>query len=54
MDIMKWGEFMDYKIGKSEKKDIKSAVDEATLGLIKPKLILFFSGVESFEQYSLI
>lgn len=43
---------MNYKIGRSSKKDINEAVSEATLGLTKPKLIMFFSGVENFEQYT--
>lgn len=44
---------MDYKIGKSSLKDAKRALSEATSGLQSPKLILFFSGVEQFEEYTI-
>ncbi len=43
---------MDYKIGKSSNKDVESAIDEATAGLISPKLIIFLSGIENFEKYT--
>lgn len=43
---------MNYKVGKSSKGDLNEAVSEATLGLKAPKLILFFSNVEPFEEYS--
>lgn len=43
---------MDYRIGKSSKRDTKDSVAEATAGLKNPKLVLFFSGVAEFEEYS--
>lgn len=43
---------MDYKVGKSSKTDFTDAIGEATAGFKAPKLILFFSEVERFEQYS--
>ncbi len=43
---------MDYKIGKSSQKDSRQAVSEAAAGLINPKLVLFFSGVDGFEDYT--
>ena len=43
---------MEYKIGRSHQKDVKQAVAEATIGLSHPKLIIFSSGVEGFEDYS--
>ena len=43
---------MDYKIGRSSKSDSKQAVTEAAAGLNKPKLVLFFSGVDRFEDYT--
>lgn len=43
---------MNYKVGNSSKSDLKEAIAEATMGLISPKLILFFSDVEHFEGYT--
>lgn len=43
---------MKYKIGKSSKSDFEEAVDEASQGLVSPKLILYFSEVERFEGYT--
>ena len=43
---------MDYKIGRSSKRDSKQAVSEAAAGLNNPKLVLFFSGVDGFEDYT--
>lgn len=47
------GDRMEYKIGKSVKGSGKQAVAEATEGLKSPKLVLFFSGTERFEEYTL-
>ena len=44
---------MKYKIGKSTQKDAKQAIEEAAGGLKEPKLILFYSGVEQFEAYTI-
>ncbi len=51
---MNWegGQKMNYKIGKSSNKNIKLAVQEATEGLKTPKLILFYSGVDEFQEYA--
>jgi len=43
---------MNYKIGKSSNKNTKLAVKEATEGLKTPKLILFYSGVDEFQEYA--
>lgn len=43
---------MKYKVGKSAKSDLKDAISEATNGLVSPKLILFFSDVKHFEEYT--
>lgn len=43
---------MDYKMGQSSNSNVKEAVREATSVLKNPKLILFFSRVESFEEYT--
>jgi hypothetical protein len=43
---------MNYKIGKSTKRDMKEAVDEAVSGLTNPKFILFLSDVERFNDYT--
>lgn len=43
---------MNYKVGKSSKSDLKEAVSEAAAGLKSPKLILFFSDVPHFEEYT--
>lgn len=43
---------MNYKVGKSSKSDLNQAITEATIGLKYPKLILFFSNVEHFEEYT--
>lgn len=43
---------MNYKVGKSSKSDLNEAVSEATAGLASPKLILFFSDVLHFEEYT--
>jgi hypothetical protein len=43
---------MNYKVGKSSKNDLKEAISEATVGIVAPKLILFFSQVENFEAYT--
>ncbi|WP_279285255.1 hypothetical protein [Clostridium chromiireducens] len=44
---------MNYKVGKSSKRDLSDAVSEATAGLKSPKLILFFSDVKNFETYTI-
>ena len=41
---------MNYKIARSSNSHIDMAITEATSGLISPKLILFFSGVEQFHE----
>ena len=43
---------MEIKIGKSSSRSLESAVSEATKELKQPKLILFYSGVEAFEEYT--
>lgn len=43
---------MKYKVGKSSKSDSNESVYEATEGLLSPKLILFFSDIRHFEEYS--
>lgn len=43
---------MNYKIGKSSNRNIDIAMEEATSELKNPKLILFFSGVDEFEEYA--
>lgn len=43
---------MNYKIGKSKSNEPKTAVQEATSQLSKPKLVLFFSGVDKFSDYT--
>lgn len=43
---------MKYAIGRSASKDPHMALREATSQLHNPKLILFFSGVEDFEEYA--
>lgn len=41
---------MNYKIARSNNPDIHIAIQEATAQLKSPKLILFFSGVEIFQE----
>ena len=41
---------MEYKIGRSNQRQAKDAVNEAVRGFGKPKLILAFSGVDQFEE----
>ena len=41
---------MNYKIARSSSNRIDIAVKEATSGLTSPKLVLFFSGVEQFQE----
>lgn len=43
---------MKYKIGKSKANDLNEALKEANLESSNPKLILFFSGVERFEEHA--
>ncbi|GFP76192.1 FIST signal transduction protein [Clostridium fungisolvens] len=43
---------MNFKVGKSSKNNLDEAVLESISGLKSPKLILFFSGVEHFEEFS--
>lgn len=43
---------MKYTIGKSHAGQAKAAVDEATRGFQSPKLILYFSPVDHFEEYT--
>lgn len=43
---------MRYYIGESAKTDLEQAVKEATASFQSPKLILFFSGTERFEDYT--
>lgn len=49
---MEGGQKMNYRIGRSTNSIISVAVEEATAGLKSPKLILFFSGVDEFEEYA--
>jgi hypothetical protein len=41
---------MNYKIARSANKDINRAIQEATAELKNPQLILFFSGVDQFQE----
>lgn len=41
---------MKYKIARSNNTDISIAIQEATANLTTPKLILFFSGVDQFQD----
>jgi len=43
---------MNYKVGKSSNNNLKEAVSEATAGLNSPKLILFFTDINNFEEYT--
>lgn len=43
---------MEFDIGKSNSADAKQCVDEATHNLREPKLVLFFSPLEHFEEYA--
>ncbi|WP_310604734.1 FIST signal transduction protein [Anaerosporobacter sp.] len=43
---------MKYNIGRSSNRDVNAAVREATKSFNKPKLILFFSGVANFKEYT--
>ena len=43
---------MEYKIGMGKGTNPEKCVQEATAGFRKPKLILFFSGVEYFDTYT--
>lgn len=43
---------MEYNIGKSYNTDVERCVQEATARFRNPKLILFFSPVEHFEEYA--
>lgn len=43
---------MNHKVGKSSKSNLKEAVAEATMGLKSPKLLIFFSDVQHFEDYT--
>lgn len=43
---------MKYKVGKSSKINLDEAIFDATNGITSPKLILFFSGVTHFEEYT--
>jgi len=43
---------MDYKIGRSSNDNTADAIKEATAGLRNPKLILFFSGVDEFQNFT--
>lgn len=45
---------MEYKIGISKSKTAQACVSEATSGFKHPKLILFFSPVELFEQCAIL
>ena len=45
---------MHYKIGKSTSKNCMEAVEEATNTLRNPKLILFCSGIDQFEEFTKI
>ncbi len=41
---------MKYKIGKSKANDLDEAIKDANLETSNPKLILFFTGVDQFEE----
>ncbi|MGL4738903.1 MAG: FIST signal transduction protein [Cellulosilyticaceae bacterium] len=43
---------MQYKIGRSSKRDRKEAIGEASLGLVNPKFIFYCAGIEHFEAYT--
>ena len=43
---------MEYSIGSSVSRDPQQCVNEATAKFQNPKLILFFSQVEGFEEYT--
>lgn len=43
---------MKYKIGKSKSNDLNQAIKEANLEASNPTLILFFSGVDKFEEHA--
>ena len=43
---------MEYNIGKSNNRDAEKCVQEATARFRNPKLILFFSPVEHFDEYA--
>ena len=43
---------MDYRVGKSEKNSISEAIEEATKGFKQPKLIIFSSDINNFEEYT--
>ena len=43
---------MEYNIGKSNNGNVEMCVQEATAKFRKPKLILFFSPVNHFEEYA--
>lgn len=45
---------MDYIVGRSEKAIAKDAANEATRDYIKPKLIIFFSDIGNFKEYTKI
>ncbi len=45
---------MNYKIGKSSNRDLNGAIAEATSGFMSPKLILFYSNIVHFKEYTLL
>lgn len=45
---------MKHMLGRSSKRDLKEAVDEAVSGFQSPKLVLFFSDTKAFEGYSVL
>lgn len=44
---------MNYTVGKSSNSNFNESISEATMGLKTPKLILFFSNVDPFEEYTI-
>lgn len=45
---------MNYRVGKSSKSEVNEAISEATSGFTAPKLILFFSDIKYFENYTIL
>lgn len=43
---------MKYSVGRSSNTNVMEAVSEASAGLHSPRLLLFFSDVEHFDQYN--
>lgn len=47
-------EIMNYKVGKSSNNDVNEAIVEATSGFKSPKLIMFYSNIKHFKEYSVL